>query len=185
MATEIVTVEPEVNYVADRHFSLKVLKSFLVGNRWREKGETVSLPEQAAKEAIRCGAAQAHGLGASAASYFAMPTAKPKPEPVERTGGRYIRVLKGSFFDATQSRSFVPEDGMVRVFCRITPELVDDPSVPFASRRGTVIELVDCTPEDHKRVIEEGKKARALKPTERAPNRFGCSVEGPPARDEC
>jgi hypothetical protein len=183
MSIEIVTAEPEGNYIADRFFSLKVLKAFLVGNRWRERGETVKLPERVAKEAVLSGAAEPHGLGAAAAAFFAMPAAQPKPEPVSRTGGAYIRVLKGAFFDATQSRSFVPEDGPSRVFCRIASELVDNPSVPFAGRRGTVIELVDCTPEDHRRVIEDGKKAKANKPTERPPNRFGCAVAGPPARD--
>ena len=44
MPTEIVTAEPVENYNTDRHFSVKVLKPFLAGSKWREKGEVVKLP---------------------------------------------------------------------------------------------------------------------------------------------
>jgi hypothetical protein len=85
-----------------------------VGNKWREKGEVVKVPERVAKEAVIQGCAEPHGLTAAAAAWFAMPAEVPKTKPAEDyTSAKYqapnIKILSGSIFQ--EGRSYTAADG--------------------------------------------------------------------------
>jgi hypothetical protein len=113
MATEIVTAEPVVNYNIDRHFSVRVIRPFLAGNKWREKNEVLKLPERAAKQAVLEGAAEPYGLTAAAAAWFAMPAAPLKPAPVEDyASAKYqapnIKIVSGSLLQ--DGKNYGPGD---------------------------------------------------------------------------
>jgi hypothetical protein len=155
--TEIVpikAVEPE--NPNDPHYRVKVVKSFLVGNRVVEPGEVVRLPERSARDAVKCGAAV--GIMSSPGTvFFEKPTEAPKAAPVEnRSGGRRIKLLTGNLYQ--DGRVYSPSDGVF-------------------SYRGDVIALLAM------QTAEPGSLAEAsARQTSR--NRPTIEIEGELSRDE-
>jgi hypothetical protein len=105
---EMLTSE-SVEPTADLELSVKLRRGILVGDRWREPGEAVQLPERAARELCIAGHAEPSGVVANFALFDAVPAPK-KVAPVEATKQRAnIRLKSGVLFDGR--RSHTPESG--------------------------------------------------------------------------
>jgi hypothetical protein len=170
MATEIVTAEPVVNYNIDRHFSVRVLKPFLVGNKWREKGEVVKVPERVAKEAALSGAAEPYGLTAAAAAWFAMPAEVPKSKPAEDyASAKYqapnIKIVSGSLLQ--DGKNYGPDDGgffwrgdVLRHMALTSPEpgSQTEEEARKGSRKLAVIELLQPLSTEQKKRLSRLRK---------------------------
>jgi hypothetical protein len=163
----------------DPRLSVKLVRGFVVGSRYREAGEVVSLPREHAIRAYRGGIVVPSGALATlvllAQQLFASTPSKPPAAPL--VGGTLIRVLDGVFFDGPQSRSFTSADGPVMVYSQIPLECMveSQPASDSGERRERTVVQLQMPPEELARVISAKRRASAKEPlTDIGPT--GCRV---------
>jgi hypothetical protein len=159
-------------------YAVELKSSILRGRRVYAAGDVIELPEALARDLCKAGGALPSGPIASLALAGAVPPAKVKAEPVEtNSGGRWIRIVKGEFFD--YPRTYTAQDGPVRVRSAVPYRcLVEAQPEPPARGCRTVVELIGLDPQEHRREVARLKSEATLQPTFGI-NRFGCSVALP------
>ncbi len=106
--TEINAAEPDAPN--DSYFSVELIRGGIVGNQVHKAGAIAKLPQRAAIEAVKAGAAKPHGVHASIVlGQFVPKTDSSKPKPVEQATVPNIRVKSGSLLQ--DGRSYGASDG--------------------------------------------------------------------------
>jgi hypothetical protein len=162
-------------------FNVKLTMVALVGDRVYEPGSTVKTGEVQARALIKNGGAVGSLLSPSTMLFETPPEEEPAPPARERGYPTTIRVLRQGFYDPVQGRSFAVGKTPEQVYCDLPWQVLSDPDIPLASRRGNVVEIVSLDSEGHRRLIEAKKREQAGLPTSGQPtsgtiNRFGASI---------
>ena len=145
--TAIQADEPDPPH--DPYYDVELVHGGLVGNKVHKAGASVKLPERAAIEAVKAGAAKPHGVRATLIlGQFAPVAPSLKPAPVQQTMAPNVRIVNGGSL-LQDGRSFTAADGPFHFRGDVVRLLAESSPIP-----GSAMETYVRSLSRHRAVIE-------------------------------